>query len=116
MALPPNARLCFPRTQFTSSLKKIYFVPAPPGNPFGPPTPTVCFFTEPPLQLIAEKLPAARRTAAIARAKERLASITAEVRSLSDFNEATARFQIIDRILTEVFGWDRAGVEVEFVN
>jgi RHS repeat-associated protein len=61
-------------TQFTSSLKKIYFVPAPPGNPFGPPTPTVCFFTEPPLQLIAEKLPAARRTAAIARAKQRLAS------------------------------------------
>jgi len=46
-------------------------------------------------------------------AKTRLGSITSEVRSLSDFNEATARFQIIDRILTEVFGWDRAGMEVE---
>jgi hypothetical protein len=46
-------------------------------------------------------------------ARERLVTIAAEVKDLSDFNEATARFQFIDRILTEVFGWNRAGMIVE---
>lgn len=46
-------------------------------------------------------------------AKQRLASLVADVRDLAAYNEATARFQIIDIILTEVFGWNRQGISVE---
>ncbi|MDB5744201.1 MAG: hypothetical protein JWR68_2516, partial [Polaromonas sp.] len=33
--------------------------------------------------------------------------------NLKDFNEATARFRIIDQILTQIFGWDRLSMTVE---
>lgn len=46
-------------------------------------------------------------------AKIKLAEIINDTKGLNDFNEATARFQIIDRILTEVLSWDRKGVSVE---
>jgi hypothetical protein len=46
-------------------------------------------------------------------AQTRLATIADETASLMDLNEATARFQIIDRVLMEVFGWDRLGIDVE---
>jgi hypothetical protein len=45
--------------------------------------------------------------------KTRLKAIISETASLSNFNEATARFQLIDRILTEVLCWNRAGIAVE---
>lgn len=46
-------------------------------------------------------------------AKTNLAKIIEDTKGLTDFNEATARFQIIDRVLTEVLFWDRKGVGVE---
>lgn len=46
-------------------------------------------------------------------AKLSLEQIIIETKGLDDFNEATARFQIIDRILTEVFCWNRDGITVE---
>ncbi|WP_374473849.1 AAA family ATPase [Arenimonas sp.] len=46
-------------------------------------------------------------------AKQRLAGLVAETRNLPAYNEATARFQIIDVILTEVLCWDRQGISVE---
>jgi hypothetical protein len=46
-------------------------------------------------------------------AKERLSALIADSDMLLDINEATARFQIIDRVLTEVLCWDRAEVGVE---
>lgn len=46
-------------------------------------------------------------------AKTRLEKIIEDTKPLNDFNEATARFQIIDRVLTEVLLWDRKGVSVE---
>ena len=46
-------------------------------------------------------------------AKTSLERIIEDIEQLNDFNEATARFQIIDRVLTEVLFWDRKGVSVE---
>lgn len=46
-------------------------------------------------------------------AKTNLEKIIEDTKFLSGFNEATARFQIIDRVLTEVLLWDRKGVGVE---
>jgi hypothetical protein len=46
-------------------------------------------------------------------AKTNLQKLIADTKELVDFNEATARFKIIDRILTEVIFWDRNDVEVE---
>lgn len=46
-------------------------------------------------------------------ARERLSTIIESTKKLGDYNEATARFQIIDRVLTEVLCWNRAGVAVE---
>jgi hypothetical protein len=46
-------------------------------------------------------------------AKEKLEDIINSAMDLHDSNEATARFKIIDRILTEVLLWDRKGISVE---
>lgn len=46
-------------------------------------------------------------------AKSGLEKIIANTKELNDFNEATARFQIIDRVLTEVLLWNRSGISVE---
>lgn len=46
-------------------------------------------------------------------AKASLEKVIEDANGLTDFNEATARFQIIDRVLTEVLSWDRKGVAVE---
>lgn len=45
--------------------------------------------------------------------KERLALLLDTPRDLGNYNEATARFQLIDLILTDVLGWDRSNVSVE---
>lgn len=46
-------------------------------------------------------------------AKKNLEILIEDGKLLNDYNEATARFNLIDRVLTEVFLWDRSGVNVE---
>lgn len=45
--------------------------------------------------------------------RERLALLVDTPRELGNYNEATARFQLIDLILTDVLGWNRSNVSVE---
>jgi hypothetical protein len=46
-------------------------------------------------------------------ARERFSSLLEDVRGRHDFNEADARFHIIDRVLTELLCWNRFDVSVE---